>query len=484
MELKSKVPPISLKKLLLYQHLLLLTMLAMSALLGGTWIIMWQNASAESLLINGLLRESQHLYTDIYRQAREANVASRTSDNLSVTQYWDHVYDMDARFARLEQGLYDQSEAQAILAMRNAYSMMQTQINVLLTEQERTNAHLLIDNAVERWITGAFSDAYSTLSRILDARSKKVEERLERWNRLAIWLFPIPLLTGALVVLFTHQRLEKMFSKPMLALSHGAMEIAQGHLEHSIKETGVTETRSLASSINCMAIDLKQAREQILEQERQTSLQRLVPMVAHNIRNPLATIRAVAQAADPEDSLEEQNETKQSIISTVDRLERWTTSLLDYLNPFKPQLVVINADEFLKELVVMADTQAELREIELVYQLYTGLQFNADLNLLEQALHGLLINAIEASPTGSKVFISVLDNKRSITILIEDQGPGMAYIPDENSKGPGPSTKTHGTGIGIPFAIRVCQAHGGELHFGKSSQGGTAVSFQLVKESI
>ncbi|MCU7857276.1 MAG: hypothetical protein KZQ79_16565, partial [Candidatus Thiodiazotropha sp. (ex Lucinoma borealis)] len=64
---------------MLYQHLLLLTMLAMSALLGGTWIIMWQNASAESLLINGLLRESQHLYTDIYRQAREANVASRTS---------------------------------------------------------------------------------------------------------------------------------------------------------------------------------------------------------------------------------------------------------------------------------------------------------------------------------------------------------------------------------------------------------------------
>ncbi|MCU7859310.1 MAG: HAMP domain-containing protein [Candidatus Thiodiazotropha sp. (ex Lucinoma kastoroae)] len=470
---------------MLYQHLLLLTMLAMSALLGGTWIIMWQNASAESLLINGLLRESQHLYTDIYRQAREASVASRTSDNLSVTQYWDHVYDMDARFARLELGLYEQGEeAQAILAMRNAYSMMQTQINVLLTKRERTNPHLLIDNAVERWISGAFSDAYSTLSRILDARSKKVKERLERWNRLAIWLFPIPLLTGALVVLFTHKRLEMMFSKPMLALSHGALEIAQGHLEHSVLETGVTETRSLASSINRMAVDLKQAREQILEQERQTSLQRLVPMVAHNIRNPLATIRAVAQAADSEDSLEEQIETKQSIISTVDRLERWTTSLLDYLNPFKPQLVVINADDFLKELVVMADTQAELKEIELVYQRYTGLAFKADQNLLEQALHGLLINAIEAGPVGSKVFISVLDNERSTSILIEDQGPGMAYTPDENSKGPGPSTKTHGTGIGIPFAIRVCQAHGGELHFGKSSQGGTAVNFQLVKELI
>ena len=466
-------------RVLLQQHFWLLAMLLLSAAIGGSWIYLWQQASVESLRVNRMMREAQHLYRDIYRQAQEAIVASQTADRLSVTQYWEHAYDMDARFERLEQQLRETGEEHALSGMRHAYGMMQTQVNVLLSDRNHQDPYKLIDAAVERWINGAFADAYTGFTRILDNRHEQVSERLRGWSRWAYWVFPLPLIASVLLVLFTQWRLQQIFSLPMQTLSEGAAEISDGHLDHRIPEIGVAETRTLASSINQMAADLAQAREKVLEQERQASLGRLVPMVAHNIRNPLASIRALAQAADPDDRREEQEETRQAVIATVDRLERWTAALLGYLNPFTPHFVSLDAANLINALADMARPQAELRKVKIGVEAVSGLTLHADRNLLEQALHGLLVNALEASPPGSTVHIQAERSKNTVGIHIDDQGPGIPFVPNSVSTGPGPTTKTHGTGIGIPFALRVCQAHSGELRFTKSPQHGTRASVEL-----
>jgi signal transduction histidine kinase len=467
---------------LLHQHLWLLAMLLLTAMLGAVWIYAWQQASNESLRINSMMRDAQQLYRDVYRQAREASIASQTSDGMSVTQYWEHIYDMDARFDRLEQQLRQAGERNALAGMRHAYVMMQTQINVLLSERAHQDSYKLIDTAVERWITGMFADAYSGLSRVLDNQHQVVSHRLRRWNSWALWLFPLPLIASILLVLFTHRRLKRIFSYPMQSLSEGAIEIARGHLDYRVPETGVAETHSLAASINQMATDLSQAREQLLEQERKTSLKRLVPIVAHNIRNPLASIRALAQAAHPEDDLTEREETRRAIIATVDRLERWTASLLNYLNPFTPIPACLNVSSLISGLTDMARPQAQIRGIEIKLHVPYDLTLQADPNLLEQALHGLLINALEASPRDSTVHIRAESSSGTIDIHIDDEGPGIPFVPDTQRAGPRPTTKTHGTGIGIPFALRVCQAHGGKLLFAKSPSNGTRVTTQLPKQ--
>lgn len=467
---------------LLQQHLGLLAMLLLTAIVGGSWIHTWQRASHESLHINAMMRDAQHLYRDIYRQAQEAIIASQTTDGLSVTQYWEHVYDMDARFERLEQQLQQIGEKNALAGMRHAYGMMQTQVNVLLSQRQQEDPHRLIDAAVERWITGAFADAYSSLTRVLDRHNTVVSQRLMQWNRWAFWIFPLPLLASILLVLLAHRRLKRVFSLPMQSLSKGAVEISHGNLNHRVPETGVRETRALASSVNQMAADLARAREQLLERERRASLERLVPMVAHNIRNPLASIRALAQAAHPDDDLDEREETRQAIIATVDRLERWTASLLDYLYPFTPNVSQIDVRSLIDGLTNMAQPQAQMRKISMRVQVPPGLTLSADRELLEQALHGLLINAIEASPSDAAVQIHAADSTQTVDIHIDDHGPGMLFQPDTATpSGPGPTTKTHGTGLGIPFALRVCQVHGGRLLFGKAPAGGTRVSIQLPK---
>jgi signal transduction histidine kinase len=104
-----------------------------------------------------------------------------------------------------------------------------------------------------------------------------------------------------------------------------------------------------------------------------------------------------------------------------------------------------------------------------------------DEHLLEQALYNLLLNAVEASPANSTVEMQVEFSQEWITLRIADRGPGMPFTPDPRCISPGPTTKRFGTGLGIPFAFKVCEALGGELSFGARKDCGTSTQLRLPR---
>jgi signal transduction histidine kinase len=105
----------------------------------------------------------------------------------------------------------------------------------------------------------------------------------------------------------------------------------------------------------------------------------------------------------------------------------------------------------------------------------------ADPALLEQALHGLLNNAVEASPVDGELILGVHVESDAIEIRLEDSGPGLPFEPEPDGLRPGPTTKRFGTGLGIPFAFKVVEAHGGRLVFDPRPGGGTRVRLRLPR---
>ena len=104
---------------------------------------------------------------------------------------------------------------------------------------------------------------------------------------------------------------------------------------------------------------------------------------------------------------------------------------------------------------------------------------DVDAPLLEQALHGLLANALEASPPGASLQVATRVDHDRATLTICDAGPGMAVVPDPQASAPLPTTKRRGTGLGIPFAYKVIHAHDGELNYDSAPGGGTRVRVRL-----
>ena len=199
----------------------------------------------------------------------------------------------------------------------------------------------------------------------------------------------------------------------------GASKISSGRLDYKIKEEGVEEVSELAISINDMAKELSDNRDTLLENERQVALGSLIPVVAHNVRNPLASIRATAQLLEDAENKDDITESKNAIIDTIDRLGRWVSSLVSYLHPLEPNLKQVSAPELLDAALNVLNAKIKEKNIQIIKKGWEELTLlSVDPDLMEQALYSLLANSVEASPKSTNLEISVLNLNETIEIHI------------------------------------------------------------------
>ena len=473
----------SLSRLLISHELAFTLLIVVTAVVGGIWVFFWHQNSQASLEINRLSYDAQQLRADLYRQIREVYVASRAQDPSALDKYWTHIYDIDRRFNALQQEVSGGEEASAIRGMRNAYEMLQAQLNQVLSRSvSESRREGIIQPAYEFWLQGEFESEFARLNQLLADRRRSLDQRLTRWNRIAPWLLPVPILLAVWLLGRSHRQLRREFAEPMAELTGGAEQISDGRLEHRVEERGAEEVALLARTINQMAADLAASRDELVEKERQAALGALVPVVAHNIRNPLASIRASAQIRDP-DQQDEVEETRRGIIDTVDRLERWVSALLSYLHPQTPRRSEVELEDIVRGALSPLQARARDKDVEIRHHSAPpGRTLRIDSALIEQAIHGLVLNALEAAPDGSTIDVRRQEQGAGAVVLIEDEGPGMPFDPSPGDFSPGPTTKPSGTGLGIPFAHKVIHAHGGTLEFEPRKRGGTRVRVTIPYE--
>ena len=465
-------PADSLKRLLQRYQLALLLVLMAAAGLGALWASFWQAGYQRSLRFNELLIEAQAVRGDLYRQIKTVDEygAAGPSDD-----YWQRLYRIDEHFYRMRRAADTPQEQASIARMETAYGLILAAMNRVVTTPGGDTNQVAFDT----WQTGDFESAYARLTRQVAARRDALAERMDLWNRMAPWLAWLPLLFGIALALWLNRRFVREFLRPLERLVAGTGEIAQGRLDYRLRPQGVAEVRHLADTLNTMAAELEHKRQALVEREREAALGALVPVIAHNIRNPLAGIRANAQMLDHQATADEIEETGADIMDAADRLERWLNALLAYLHPLDLKRTPGPFDAIVDGAIAALGGRLAAADIELVRG-RGPVAVNADAPLLEQALHGLLANALEASPAGSRIRVTTgTADDGSARLDIVDAGPGMAVRPDPHASAPLPTTKRRGTGLGIPFAYKVIHAHGGTLDYAPALGGGTCVTIHL-----
>ena len=108
-----------------------------------------------------------------------------------------------------------------------------------------------------------------------------------------------------------------------------------------------------------------------------------------------------------------------------------------------------------------------------------NIEIRTDEHLLEQVLYNLILNAIDYSSNGCSIVIEAQLIDNTFTCSLRDEGTGMPFTPDPHTLSPGPSTKRFGTGLGIPFAFKVCEVLGGNITFEAALPQGTLITLSL-----
>jgi signal transduction histidine kinase len=463
-----------------------LLLVAITVAIGGAGLFVWQQSSREALRINAVVEETQAMRGALYRQMKEVFDAVFLDDRDAVEQYRAHEREIAGHLFRLRDLAQNPDEQTAITGLERTYGDIRAHTEALLAEWPRyslAEKRRALETELEQGSLRSYERAVAGLEALLDQQRRALQSRLQLLAWLSPLLLALPLAGAVGLLLWSPFVLQRTIIAPLVSVQRATEMISRGDLAHRVPEAGAAELQQLAHSVNRMAGDLAASRASLLRAEKEATLAALVPVVAHNIRNPLASIRATAQVANDPSLPADAREALEGIISTSDRLERWTHALLSYLIPLEPQRVLCKAAELVDNIAAMLHPRLAHKHLRLdLSGVDRDAQLNVDPQLVEQALHGLVLNAVEASPEGAVVRLVVVQGADATLLSVEDAGGGMPFAPQPRGLAPGPSTKRFGTGLGIPFAVKVFDLHGASVRFGASAGGaGTRVEIALPR---
>jgi signal transduction histidine kinase len=476
--------PKSLRDLLLAHELIFVLLILLSVAGGVFGIHLWDKSAKESQRIHFLVQEIQQTRGDLYRQMKELFDAFFLNDQDAKNEYKTYTESILKHFDKLDALAVGAEEVQAVKELENNYKLFANDAPDMFYRYQASPNEKSRKALYQDMETGIFT-RYEAVSKhaedLLLIKQNELKMRLNEAKRASMAILIIPILLAGLLLTLSRFFLKRSIINPINAIMQATSEISAGNLQHKVPETGAQELATLSHEINKMADDLQTSRDALVRSEKQAAMGLLVPMLAHNIRNPLASIRATAQIIEVKKNDKETRESLDGIINTVDRLERWTGALLAYLHPIKPQLKLVPFDSILEGALLPLTPKMREKNIYLEFKNTEDIpkELRTDEHLLEQMLYNLILNAIDASSKNSSITISAILKRNTFTCTISDQGTGMPFTPDPHSQSPGPSTKRFGTGLGIPFAFKVCEVLEGSIAFESVSPQGTRITLTL-----
>ncbi|WP_102346444.1 ATP-binding protein [Bacillus sp. Marseille-P3661] len=228
---------------------------------------------------------------------------------------------------------------------------------------------------------------------------------------------------------------------------------------------------------------LRLAEEKLRQSEKLSIVGELAASVAHEIRNPLTSLKGFVQLLPREDSNQQYYDIMHDELKRINDI---VDELLLLAKPQKLHFKEADIQKILDDVLALLSIQARQSNIELHSDGENKIELiECEPNQLKQVLINLIKNAIEASKNGGKVTISLnKDDKDHVIIIIKDNGCGISKERLAKIGEPFYSSKEKGTGLGLTVSFNIVQAHNGTIKFTSVPDHGTEVSIRLPVHPI
>jgi signal transduction histidine kinase len=222
------------------------------------------------------------------------------------------------------------------------------------------------------------------------------------------------------------------------------------------------------------------SREDLVEHERLATMGELAAQLAHEVRNPMLAIGANLESMSrgPIDGrIQERLGSLSAEIRRMDMILKKYLAARSDLSFREVRLADVVQDA--RQLLEGARKQAGKK---ITVSVDPGLGVWGDHDSLKHLVFNLLLNALEASPSGGEVSCRVEAGERALTLFVEDRGPGLA-APVEHCFRPFFTTKKNGTGLGLAVCQKLAKAHGGVVDLRAREGGGCQAVLVLPRRN-
>jgi signal transduction histidine kinase len=300
-----------------------------------------------------------------------------------------------------------------------------------------------------------------------------------RTSRQKVWVVTsVIVIVGILVALWMARRL----ISPILLLNRAAYKVGEGDFGTAIPEKGVGEIGELATTFNTMSRQLKElvtairsAQENLVRTEKLYALGEFSAGLAHEIKNPLTSIKMLIQrAGEQREPLH--GEDLDVIVEELDRIDHTVSRFLRSARQSEMAFTDTDINSLIEDVLAITGPKIEKSGIHIKRKLAENLNpLRVDGSSIKQILMNGILNALQAMPTGGELTLktSLIDD--SLQCTITDTGNGISKENLKHIFDPFFTTKEDGTGMGLAVAWNIAQQHGGRLDIVSREHEGTSL---------
>ena len=311
------------------------------------------------------------------------------------------------------------------------------------------------------------------------------------FNLRLIILFTFLTLTLTAVVIFAWEQLLRPRYFSWVERNYPGAENAQyrNNVEQRVEHVFISMTVDvIVVSILLGIVGRKQRRliaanEQLAHSEKIATLGRVAALVAHEVRNPLAGLLLYSEhlkgkvdgKIPPSDA-----QLIDKIIETIHHLAATTEQILNYARPVTLALKTVDLNSVARDVLQLLSSEISAHNIETVEEFDSSpVAGMLDEASIRAATLNLVLNAAQAMRNGGRLTITTGHDGKKIWMLIKDTGAGMTPERIKQIFEPFNTTKSRGLGLGMPYAQKIIQQHGGQIIVQSREGEGTQVKIEL-----
>jgi two-component system nitrogen regulation sensor histidine kinase NtrY len=299
-------------------------------------------------------------------------------------------------------------------------------------------------------------------------------------RRLGLTVGAAGVLLGLLLAWWATARI----TRPVHELAAAAGEVAAGNWNARVDIQSSDEIGELAAAFNQMTRHLTEQRERLVQSERVAAWRELARRLAHELKNPLfplqITVENMRRARDqyPDQFDEVFREGSATLLAELANLKTIINRFSDFSKMPPPQLQPTNLNEIVRGVMKLVDAQLAGQRVESRMELDGELPpVEADAAQLHRALQNLVLNALDAMPSGGVLTVRTGRSDGSVRLEVADTGSGLTKEECERLFTPYYTTKQHGTGLGLAIVQSVVSDHGGRISV--ESEPGRGSTFRI-----
>ncbi|GAB4165867.1 MAG: hypothetical protein OHK0026_07680 [Rhodocyclaceae bacterium] len=282
---------------------------------------------------------------------------------------------------------------------------------------------------------------------------------------------------AVLVALFL--RLGSRMRRRIAPLTAAADAVARGDLALDLAVEGRDEIALLAGTLNRMSAQLRSLIRARVESEKRAVLGDFAAGVAHEVRNPLATIKTSVQALGAGESEPGRRELVELVVGEIERINGVIEDLLTFARPREAERHPVLAGELLRRVATLAESLAEEGHVTPCVLGERDLALCVDAGQVQQILMNLVLNALQAMPSGGVLTLRAWREGETGCLAVSDTGVGIPQELAGKVMEPFVTARAGGTGLGLAISRQLVQMNGGSIEIASETGAGTTVTLRL-----